>query len=191
MEQEPTNADYLVDYAISLGIDNYDMEMAKGILERALEFDPDSEVVYRVLAKWAERDREWDVAVQWWEQAVSVPDSSVDSLLHLAEAYTKVDEYGQAIAAYEIAVARVPESAAIRLILAQNYLIINDWANAIIHANESIERDPEQLDAWLILAKSNYILGDIEQTLFALEQSLTIAPDNEEANALLQTIDSQ
>lgn len=185
----PENADYYVDYSNALLVDDYDLELAASLLEKAVILSPDSEHTYRALASLATKQGNMPEAIHWWEQAAAVPGSSVDTLFHLAEIYRQADLSDWALLVYQQAVEKAPDSPSARLQLAKALFNAKEWDRAIHEAQQSLKHDPTNLEAWLLLSHARFMVGDYEQACQAISQVLIVDPNNYEANELLSKVD--
>ncbi|MCB8943118.1 MAG: tetratricopeptide repeat protein [Ardenticatenaceae bacterium] len=191
LELEANEAEYYLDYARVLMLDEADLDLAAEMLEKAAVLTPDSEAVYRSLANLAARRGDMEQTVYWWEQAGAVPGPSIDTLLHLAEVYEQTNRLAEAVSIYEQAAAQAPDAPSTRLGLAAAYLALGEPQSALAETEVVLSRFPQNVMAWFIQGEAWLALGNEGEAHRALTQVLAIEPEHPQALALLQTLPSE
>ncbi len=181
LQLAPENADYYVDYANALIVDDYNLDLAASLLEKAVVLLPGSEHTYRALAGLATKRGNMLKAIHWWEQAAAVaPEGTVDSILHLADAYEATGMYDQALTAYRYAVSEAPFSPWTHLELAHAYYTRKMWQETVAEAQQTVAIDPQNVEARLLISQAQVKQGNIEEARSVCIEALHLAPDHQE-----------
>lgn len=182
--QQPTNVDYLYEYARML-IESERYPEAIEIGERAIQAAPRDPRGYAVKARALDLNNESEAAIPVGQQGLQVDSNFAPLYYALASAYRNIDRYDVALDFAEKAVELDPMDATARRVYAFSLIWVGRRDEAIAQLEEAIALNPNLIAPYFELAGQYRGANDFEMVVATYETILTINPGDPKANLRL------
>jgi Flp pilus assembly protein TadD len=157
-------------------------------VRRNLELDPTDQEVYRLAGDILRARGKCAGAVPFYERALLLNRVDTESARGLGDCYLKTDRFTGAIDVLRKALSREPKNAELRRLLAEALVRTRNFSQAEAVVRVSLEQNPGDAGSHFQMALIRAGLGDAAGARKECEKVLQIAPGDEQAKKLLDSL---
>lgn len=176
---DPTNAG-LIERATRYLVTSGNAQMAKPIIEEAVQANPGDPSLQRLRWLVLLTIRDWEGAIRVGEELARTDTAIADTTFfrQLVTAYAADSQFVEAAQTAERGTQKFPDNATLYLLAAQNYRAANQAEPALRAARRAVELDPAVPQGYAQLARLQMEAGNPDEALAALRASLQHDPDS-------------
>lgn len=167
---------------------NGDLEQAKNLYEQLLREDADSHEAMFGIGMIAAQQKQFDVAIEWLEQAIAIAPNVGKYQLNLANIFLEKNQFEDAKKYYEQVVALDKKNAEAWNNLANLYVKLTDLEQALKYYVKAVHIRPDYIDAHYNLGLLLMKLQKIPEAIIQFKNVIELFPDAFNANYQLANL---